>query len=1177
MSPPPFYRASPNLPVARASFQKPVAVPKAPIVNPYEKFTQPQFDEWIDGITGALRDALGYRAEVPQKPKAKTQWHVPTSEGSEAPDATEEDVDAYADELDDSFAEINARRAATASAKGKGRDPREGPGLGKGERGAPIEIDLDSEEEEQEEEQEEEEEEEEEEQQEGEWEEDEEEMRTEDEEEEEEANAWRNGESSARAHARYKKYAGRHEDDVEDEGEEGDGVGPDAIEVLSDDEPENGLESQDHAYSGEEYSDEENANPTSLLIAPHKSSHVVDDYDQGEETGSESEDEAVGSPPLRVIDQGVHPDDAFDDMFGEEDEELDDGVGSSPPRPQRGEPEVIELDSDEEAAHEKEEDLQGDEELYGEQDEQAEDQVLHPPPQNDQDDDILPGSSPILSSPVEPGQSFQSEIYDHEVFNVDDDEDMQETQNQSEPFDWNHPPAFAHGVPASRPGHLATPVEDNNIADSDDYSHLEVYGTSDQLPTFQSPSQLQSESDAAPLQSYQEPAEPGYFVTEVEERDQDAEDPEDIDAHTMSRSISVDPHHFTVEESFTDYEPDDRGMSIDVVTVDGEMEPEVIDLAGQDDVDSVSAGAESSENIRREQVEVQDSFSSHQEDPENTRLYPSLDSLRDEEADSQPPVEEPQIVVQQAGDIGSSIPMPVSADPTVHDLFGVRAATPPAPMFLKLPGSPLLLSPLTTPSGQPTPVSLPVPASLLRVRQESSLFTPRSVTPRSEIPSGEATPQSIDHPIPVETEAVAFAETVKDNAENTIDAESGTIPDPSTQVLIAEDGNAEGVQDSVESVEAEATAEVDEDVAIRQEPHEESIVVETAATELQQLTPIEELQSILNEEGSVDAALPAEVTAIPSELADAAPSLVEDDHIVVDESQATGTDFTLANEEDLTLRDDDTSTAAPYPTKMTLTGSATPVLEFDPYPYSLSTPGEHLDPVDQEVVSVSSSSTGDKDSEEKTEGEDAVSPFTSQDNDVGDVEGMELEYPAEADVKGIEVEETGSVAAVDVPEEGIELQYPAETDVEATADVEVEEAGSVEAVDDVSEESETDADGDEDPDYEDSSSSVDGEQESDVEQSLVNEDNIEEEQPADAPPVAPTPHDSEEEVPKEHHPIHETDEPILDPVQVSIPTADIRATPEKHEEISDVPAGENGLVVEKRKDAHDEVSRYISD
>ncbi|KAJ7502943.1 hypothetical protein B0H11DRAFT_611529 [Mycena galericulata] len=87
MSPPSFYRDPPSLPVARTPFQKSASIPKAPIVNPYEKFTQPQFDAWIGDITGALRGALGYRAETPPKPKTRTQWHIP-ARSSEAPDAT---------------------------------------------------------------------------------------------------------------------------------------------------------------------------------------------------------------------------------------------------------------------------------------------------------------------------------------------------------------------------------------------------------------------------------------------------------------------------------------------------------------------------------------------------------------------------------------------------------------------------------------------------------------------------------------------------------------------------------------------------------------------------------------------------------------------------------------------------------------------------------------------------------------------------------------------------------------------------------------------------------------------------------------------------------------------------------------------------------------------------------
>ncbi|KAJ7686471.1 hypothetical protein B0H17DRAFT_711669 [Mycena rosella] len=415
MSPPFFHHASPNLPVPRATFPKPTAIPKAPIVNPYEKFTQPQFDAWIGDITGALRGALGYRAEPPPKPKARAQWHIPAPRSSEAPDATDEDA-----EVDDSFAEVKARRAIAENGKGKGRDPREGPGLGRGDRGAPIEIDLDSEEEEEQEEQEQEE-----------WDEEEEGMQTSDEEEEEE-NALRNGESSAHAHARYRRYADRREDEAEDEyeDEDGDAHDPEVVEVISDDEEGgerdvNGLPLQDGDGSGDEYSDEEHTNPSSFLVVPPNPDRIPErDYsDEGEEeTGSESEDEAVaGSSPPRVATQSHPPEPRYvlDDVFGEEDDELHGAAKLSSPLGQHGEPEIIELVSDEEEEEEEgledEEDLQEDE-AFAPEDQQAErdeDLRRHPRlhiPTHEQeieeDDGILPGSSPILSSPVEPEHSF---------------------------------------------------------------------------------------------------------------------------------------------------------------------------------------------------------------------------------------------------------------------------------------------------------------------------------------------------------------------------------------------------------------------------------------------------------------------------------------------------------------------------------------------------------------------------------------------------------------------------------------------------------------------------------------------------------------------------------------------------------------------------------------------------
>lgn len=112
--------------------------------------------------------------------------------------------------------------------------------------------------------------------------------------------------------------------------------------------------------------------------------------------------------------------------------------------------------------------------------------------------------------------------------------------------------------------------------------------------------------------------------------------------------------------------------------------------------------------------------------------------------------------------------------------------------------------------------------------------------------------------------------------------------------------------------------------------------------------------------------------------------------------------------------------------------SATRVLEVDPYPYSLSTPGGQPEPTEQGELSAVSQTSW----EENTQG-DSTSATTSQDQDALDVDEMELSYPAESDIK----------AEDDAPE--------------SVVPVEVED-------------DETDADGDDDPDYVDSNSSVGG-------------------------------------------------------------------------------------------------------
>jgi hypothetical protein len=110
---------------------------RAPIHNPYDKLSRPDFDAFIGDITSQLKRALGQEPPPPPPPTvARTDAGVPSF-------ATRFTI---ADEsvVDDSFAEVVARKA-----KGKARDPREGPGLGRlGVKDAPIELLSDSEEDE---------------------------------------------------------------------------------------------------------------------------------------------------------------------------------------------------------------------------------------------------------------------------------------------------------------------------------------------------------------------------------------------------------------------------------------------------------------------------------------------------------------------------------------------------------------------------------------------------------------------------------------------------------------------------------------------------------------------------------------------------------------------------------------------------------------------------------------------------------------------------------------------------------------------------------------------------------------------------------------------------------------------------------------------------------------------
>jgi hypothetical protein len=134
-------------PFPTASVYSSARARKAPIHNPFDKFTQSEFDAWISDITGALRRALG---EEPTPTHTTVGRDTDAELSPDRPDrdhdlehSAESDSDVGSEEsqdVEDSFAGVRAQHA-----KGKARDPREGPGLGSQQH--PIDIESEEEDE----------------------------------------------------------------------------------------------------------------------------------------------------------------------------------------------------------------------------------------------------------------------------------------------------------------------------------------------------------------------------------------------------------------------------------------------------------------------------------------------------------------------------------------------------------------------------------------------------------------------------------------------------------------------------------------------------------------------------------------------------------------------------------------------------------------------------------------------------------------------------------------------------------------------------------------------------------------------------------------------------------------------------------------------------------------------
>jgi hypothetical protein len=130
-----------NSPLAVLRLAQKHKTSRAPMLNPYDTFTQPDFDAWIGDMTGTLRRALGYEEEEHRLPE---KTHVSGAANGSSLVYHQLDHSDLNEVPDNSFLQIKTRRD-----KGKARDPREGPGLGR-DRTQAIEV-ISSDEEEEEE------------------------------------------------------------------------------------------------------------------------------------------------------------------------------------------------------------------------------------------------------------------------------------------------------------------------------------------------------------------------------------------------------------------------------------------------------------------------------------------------------------------------------------------------------------------------------------------------------------------------------------------------------------------------------------------------------------------------------------------------------------------------------------------------------------------------------------------------------------------------------------------------------------------------------------------------------------------------------------------------------------------------------------------------------------------
>ncbi|KAF7315139.1 hypothetical protein MIND_00028200 [Mycena indigotica] len=261
---------------------------------------------------------------------------------------------------------------------------------------------------------------------------------------------------------------------------------------------------------------------------------------------------------------------------------------------------------------------------------------------------------------------------------------------------------------------LPSPILVNDSSESipikDDNTTLPISTDSPRKPGLFFPDYEGEEplSDEEPIQSDGFFSGQQYYVIESDEVDQLEDDEYDvgqIDARTISRSVSIDPahQHFIVEERLTEEpEQQDDDTGVDIVALD-ELEPIL----------------------------------------EETPI-----EMQAEEA-TIPPSWSPSLPVH--------VPMPVLADPMALD-----PSEPTSPDEAELASSPK--------------ISTPLPASLLRAKHVSSLFTPAGSMPGTptELDVEQAQLQSPQAVIVEESPEDAQTEVIPDKSEFTAPAISAS-------------------------------------------------------------------------------------------------------------------------------------------------------------------------------------------------------------------------------------------------------------------------------------------------------------------------------------------------------------------------------------------------------------------